>query len=1461
MANPANSQPDSLIQAEKCKEYWETVASDSNGMLGGVLAVMPSVSRIDLQGSRTFLARLGVGIKSGRQRVPRVLEGGAGIGRITEGLLLKLADQVDVVEPVAKFTETLRSKPGVGEIHNVGLEKWEPTEGAVYDLIWIQWCIGHLNDEELVQFLEKCKNVLQKEHGLIVFKENLSTWGQDKFDELDGSVTREDEKFLQLFDRAGMKLQVLEAIEDKEEKFKWRRHDGSKIDKFRTLVKEALAPIQLIGDIVVNATKTVYPATEAIFAAMRYLISVSGMGFLTILFLITVKVSKSVSADYDKLENFFEDLRSYLTRLSVLQHNIPAIAELRAALTEVLVSTLVLCAICTRYLKTKRIEDSELKEAYENLRKAVEREKGVVRNCILLGVEQGKFHARAAVTGINENLALTERVDHKLEYLTERSNRMNGYLDSHEATVERENLIKWLSSLDFCDKQRSLFSKHHGDTGKWLLDSDEFQNWFSESDEKSTMLWCAGNPGSGKSVMMSTVINYLEESTKKDEVAIAYVYCDYKDKRTLSETSIWASVIRQMVEACSQLPPDIISFRDKYLEKRALPSDEERMSLIRSLSKRFRKTFILIDALDECPEENRDAFLQLARDVEASAHLLITSRMNLDLTESFSNLTQITIAARSSDVETYLDAKMKANSRMRSFLARDKALRNDIINNLVKKTDGMFLLAHLQIEYLCGRSNLRQVRSSLNSLVGKLEEFYDAAWQRIENLEEGDSLLAKKALSYVFYAKRPLTSEELFHALSVEPGDPELDDLAFTERHILLSVTAGMLQIGDNTDDARLIHLTLHEYFSKRQGRFLEPENQLAKTCLTYLSFDVFSTGPCEAEQELDKRMSDYALLGYASHHWGDHFAADQDGDDVREIMVFLEDEKRLASSMQAMCIPRHRTAGWHEAFPKEFTSLHAAAYWGLYDVLEPALESGVSIDHQDSHGMSALHLASRRGFAKLVQAFLLRGADTNLMNERGETAMLWAARNGHGKVMELLMANGADSTIEDNESWTALHWAVINRHDNIVLMLLDQHAQVVSDNSQTNKALILAAEAGSVRTVDLLLRLGAEIDAVDEQESPALHWAVPGGHEQAASVLLKNGANPNSRDCYENTPLHWAIPYDGITRLLLSNGANPNYVNDAKQSPLHWSAQAGFSDSTSALLEYGGDPNAPDSRGVTPLHMAVMQGHEPIVAQLLHAGADANAKDDDEWTPLHAAVVRGHDNLIELLTSGVDNAPEILDKLRSELSGQDRRNILEEIASNKSHGSIVVTGLRTAVNSGYKERIVSLIESGADIDAQDPIGESTALTQAAEQGRADLASLLLESGANPNQREKHGKTALQIAARNGHADVVTALVAGGADIDARVHGWTPVLLAAKNERFEVLEYLIRRGADANSVDYCGRTALHWVAKNGCMASTHLLLEMGADAKKKDHLGKTPYDWAMEEQHGFVASMLQPSEG
>ncbi|GFP52316.1 alpha N-terminal protein methyltransferase 1 [Trichoderma asperellum] len=208
----SDNAPDSFISKEDGLNYWEGVSADIDGMLGGIPSVkgFSGILKSDLQGSRTFLAKLGVGAKQGRQKLATALEGGAGIGRVTEGLLIPLADEVDVIEPVAKFTAGLQGKEGVRNVYNHGLQDWEPVEGLKYDLIWTQWCVGHLTDSQLVEYLRRCQVALNP-GAMIVLKENLSTSGRDVFDELDSSVTRrgkkrEDAKFRQIFEEAGLQL-------------------------------------------------------------------------------------------------------------------------------------------------------------------------------------------------------------------------------------------------------------------------------------------------------------------------------------------------------------------------------------------------------------------------------------------------------------------------------------------------------------------------------------------------------------------------------------------------------------------------------------------------------------------------------------------------------------------------------------------------------------------------------------------------------------------------------------------------------------------------------------------------------------------------------------------------------------------------------------------------------------------------------------------------------------------------------------------------------------------------------------------------------------------------------------------------------------------------------------------------------------------------------------------------------
>lgn len=205
-----NAAPDSQIDHKTAIAYWSATEPTVNGVLGGY----PQVSRVDLQGSSNFLAKLRRQSKHfpPGKKLRRVVDCGAGIGRVTTGFLSKVADTVDIVEPVKSFTDQIKVE-NIGKIYNVGLEDWLPKKEGLgpYDLIWNQWCVGQLSDKEFVKYLKRLPGALS-EGGWMVVKENLSNhhFGEDVYDETDSSVTRTDKKFRQLFQEAGLNIVATE---------------------------------------------------------------------------------------------------------------------------------------------------------------------------------------------------------------------------------------------------------------------------------------------------------------------------------------------------------------------------------------------------------------------------------------------------------------------------------------------------------------------------------------------------------------------------------------------------------------------------------------------------------------------------------------------------------------------------------------------------------------------------------------------------------------------------------------------------------------------------------------------------------------------------------------------------------------------------------------------------------------------------------------------------------------------------------------------------------------------------------------------------------------------------------------------------------------------------------------------------------------------------------------------------
>jgi hypothetical protein len=70
---------------------------------------------------------------------------------------------------------------------------------------------------------------------------------------------------------------------------------------------------------------------------------------------------------------------------------------------------------------------------------------------------------------------------------------------------------------------------------------------------------------------------------------------------------------------------------------------------------------------------------------------------------------------------------------------------------------------------------------------------------RIEQQHKVDKELAHQVLSWIVYARRPLTVEELQYAVSVSPGMTELDPKGIIYKGKLTSVCAGLVVVERNT--------------------------------------------------------------------------------------------------------------------------------------------------------------------------------------------------------------------------------------------------------------------------------------------------------------------------------------------------------------------------------------------------------------------------------------------------------------------------------------------------------------------------------------------------------------------------------------------------------------------------------------------------------------------------------------
>lgn len=186
----------------------------------------------------------------------------------------------------------------------------------------------------------------------------------------------------------------------------------------------------------------------------------------------------------------------------------------------------------------------------------------------------------------------------------------------------------------------------------------------------------------------------------EDDVSISYVFCDYKDRARQTTPNLLASLVKQLVMQHKDMPTEITNMYAEHAKRKSSPSLEEYSRIFPSLLRGFRRSFILVDALDEhFTSDDEESILEVTLLEELlklqlagpGYSLFITSRGNVVIEQRLSGTVHIEISAANADIELYLRSRVYDHGKFRfaKKMRDDNSLADLVVGSLLKKARGM----------------------------------------------------------------------------------------------------------------------------------------------------------------------------------------------------------------------------------------------------------------------------------------------------------------------------------------------------------------------------------------------------------------------------------------------------------------------------------------------------------------------------------------------------------------------------------------------------------------------------------------------------------------------------------------------------------------------------------------------------------------------------------------------------
>ncbi|CZS83302.1 unnamed protein product [Fusarium graminearum] len=597
---------------------------------------------------------------------------------------------------------------------------------------------------------------------------------------------------------------IEQATKDMENFHKFR-HNEKKVDRLRTILIENFGYIEAGTQQLATAASSAFPPAAAIGAALTYF-----MG-----------ACRLVSADYDTVTVFFEDMKSFLQRIIILETRLPKSRHYRVCVLDVFASFLIMCGLAQKFVELGRFrkwvsnlvngEDSELASARKDMDLKLERLQNATENAILGNTEEQikmaqelEKNAKHHSDVLHQQLEIMKSVQDTTERMSEDLAKLIKTIEEQRNKVENGTNIKSLESENkplTAMRIRNMLPAVHDeeleyrmlkrtmvdDTCTWVFSESNWREWLKKTSDEHSVLAITGLAGFGKSHISAAVYDKLKEKVDKDtKKHICVTQFHFKEHNPALSTFLPAisSIIGQIAEQSSSM---CAFFNAQWQNDEIQIQTSSWQNLVRCLLlpafKRSSQNVLLIvmDGVDEMQNPADFAeFTQILSNEGASISLALTGRpgtfSEVAGAEDFLMI-NVSLEKQEKDLKTLIWQRLNSLWALRTF---SHYVQQRIADRLETVAPSMLYAEHV-LNHLntLGREGA-VLRTLDQQLPTDLNDIYDT--MRRDCYRRTDAsyhITVTKLLYWVVYSYRPLTLDEvtLLAKLWTENESFDLDDI------------------------------------------------------------------------------------------------------------------------------------------------------------------------------------------------------------------------------------------------------------------------------------------------------------------------------------------------------------------------------------------------------------------------------------------------------------------------------------------------------------------------------------------------------------------------------------------------------------------------------------------------------------------------------------------------------------